>query len=89
MVIQVKWSVFWSYVRALGKVYALLWWLMFIGYQLFSVLSNIWLSEWTEDPVIANASIVDTPYYEDTRNLYLGVYGGLGGAQGTVMQTTM
>ena len=73
---------FFEYIRALGTLFTILWFIFFIGYQLFSVLSNIWLSEWTEDPVIANASIVDTPYYTDVRNMYLGVYGGLGGLQG-------
>ena len=77
---------FFDYIRALGTIFTVFWFIFFVGYQLFSVLSNIWLSVWTEDPVISNSTIVDTPYYIDTRNMYLGVYGGLGGLQGKIFE---
>ncbi len=74
---------FFRYTRALGTFYVLLITLFFLVYQLASVMSNIWLSEWTEDPLLQNTSVLpNSSEYQNKQNMYLGVYGGLGGAQG-------
>ncbi len=46
------------------------------------VASNIWLSEWTNDPVSSNGT-QDIPL----RDLRLRVYGALGGAQGNIQKS--
>ena len=81
---QVKWSVFFGYVAALGLLNAILWFLFFILFQVASVLSNVWLSVWTEDPLLNNNTMANTSQYANKRDLYLGVYGGLGVVQGKV-----
>ena len=45
-------------------------------------MSNIWLSEWTDDPLLANSSQSNTSEYQNKNYLYLGVYAGLGIGQG-------
>lgn len=70
------------YVSALGVWNAIALLSFFTMFQAASVGSNIWLSKWTDDPDINNATIVNTSYYGDLRNKYLGVYGGLGALQG-------
>jgi len=59
--------------------------LLMVAFLLFgisSVLSILWLTEWTEDPVLQNASLTNTSIYLHHRDLYLGVYGGFGVLQG-------
>ena len=79
---QVKWAVFFNYTRALGTINAILWMVCFLIFQAASVLSNLWLSAWTAEPILQNSSLVNTSEYIASRDLYLGVYGGLGAAQG-------
>lgn len=47
--------------------------------QGFSVGSNIWVTRWTDDPIMYDPK---NPDFESTRNTYLGVYGAFGAAQG-------
>ena len=75
-------AVFWEYCRSLGQGNAVLLVVFFLLYQAGSVGSNVWLSQWTDDPDINNASIVNTTFYINKRNMYLGVYGGFGAIQG-------
>ena len=59
--------------------------LLLAAFSLFgvsSVLSSLWLTKWTEDPVLQNASLTNTSIYLQHRDLYLGVYGGFGVLQG-------
>ena len=77
-----KWSVFFTYCAALGLCNAIMWFLFFILFQVASVLSNVWLSVWTEDTLLNNNTMANTTKYADRRDMYLGVYGGLGVAQG-------
>lgn len=52
--------------------------------QAASVYSNIWLTDWSTDPRASDESDVTW------RNIYIGVYAALGGAQGiTVLATSM
>ena len=49
-----------------------------VVFQMFSVGSNMWLSEWSSDKNIVVNGTTDM----DKRNLYLGVYAGLGAGLG-------
>ena len=77
-----KWSVFFSYIKALGYGLTVMLIVSFLLYQAASVMSNVWLSQWTEDPLLKNMSLVETPEYNQKQGMYLGVYGALGGIQG-------
>ncbi|KAK2159275.1 hypothetical protein LSH36_155g02029 [Paralvinella palmiformis] len=78
---RVKLSVFGMYIKALGIWNTVMFVMFFVMFQAASVGSNIWLSKWTDDPTINNGSLVNTSYYNNLRNKYLGVYGGLGALQ--------
>jgi len=54
----------------------------FLLFGISSVLSSLWLSKWTEDAVLQNASLTNTSIYLQYRDLYVGVYGGFGVLQG-------
>ena len=85
MCLKVKWSVYLTYGRALGLTMTLL---IFGAYTLFeatSIISSLWLTKWTADPVLQNASVANTSSFLHLRDLYLGVYGGLGAVQGRVL----
>jgi len=59
--------------------------LLLVAFLLFgisSVLSSLWLTQWTEDSVLQNASLANTSVYLHHRDVYLGVYGGFGVLQG-------
>ena len=71
-----------AYARALGLIYAFLIVFFFLIFQVSSVFSNIWLSMWTSDTLLLNSTLVNSSIYAQTRDLYLGVYGGLGVSQG-------
>lgn len=66
-------GVYVRYFKSIGWLYATLCLVLGIVYQGLQVFSNTWLSEWSGRPD------ADEPY---VRDLYLGVYGGLGIAQG-------
>jgi len=55
---------------------------IFLLFGISSVLSSLWLTQWTEDPVLQNASLINSSIYLQHRDLYLGVYGGFGVLQG-------
>lgn len=71
---QVKLSVFWAYLKAIGVLLSSISLLMFFTHHGVSLFSNYWLSLWTDDPVVNGTQ----PY----RVMRLGVYGSLGLAQG-------
>lgn len=76
--VQVKWSVFLSYARALGFIMSFLLLASYLLFEASSMFSNIWLSEWTEDKDLQNMSLVNSTHYKNKMDLYLGVYGGFG-----------
>ena len=67
----VKWEVYAYYAKSIGWFYSIGTLLLYLVYQGFSVGSNIWLSDWSTDPLAISG---DVP----TRNKYLAVYGVLG-----------
>ena len=66
-----KFSVFWAYAKSV-KVYLAVGIVLFIVLaEIASVASGIWLARWSSANVTS----------DDERDMYLGVYGGLGFAQ--------
>ncbi|XP_077415304.1 multidrug resistance-associated protein 1 isoform X2 [Vanacampus margaritifer] len=73
---RVKMTVFWAYFKAIG-VLSCVALLLFFFHNLLSLLSNYWLSLWTDDPVVNGT--------QPNRQLRLGVYGALGLSQGVAV----
>ncbi|XP_077590459.1 multidrug resistance-associated protein 1 [Stigmatopora nigra] len=74
---RVKLSVFWSYLKAIGILLSCFGLLLFLVHNVLSLLSNYWLSLWTDDPVINGT--------QPMREMRLGVYGALGLSQGVAV----
>uniref|UniRef100_A0A8B9G5G3 Multidrug resistance-associated protein 1 n=1 Tax=Amazona collaria TaxID=241587 RepID=A0A8B9G5G3_9PSIT len=72
--LQVKATVYWDYMKAIGLFISFLSIFLFMCNHIASLASNYWLSLWTDDPVING-----TQQYTNVR---LGVYGALGISQG-------
>jgi len=75
--------VYWLYVKSMGVVVSCCMLLFFVLAQVASICSNIWLSKWTSDPLLMNATISNTSQFANRQNVFLGVYAALGGTQGT------
>ncbi|KAK3097219.1 hypothetical protein FSP39_007607 [Pinctada imbricata] len=77
---SVKLAVFLSYAKAIGVWYFALVMLFYGCFQGCSLFSNVWLSEWTEDPTLINRSLgpPNSSIYREQNDYYLGIYGGLG-----------
>uniref|UniRef100_A0A670ZAQ9 Multidrug resistance-associated protein 1 n=1 Tax=Pseudonaja textilis TaxID=8673 RepID=A0A670ZAQ9_PSETE len=74
---QVKTTVYWEYMRAIGLVISFLSLLLFLCNHVASLASNYWLSLWTDDPVLNGT--------QQHTSLRLGVYGALGISQGVAV----
>ncbi|XP_030581396.1 multidrug resistance-associated protein 1 [Archocentrus centrarchus] len=74
---QVKLSVFWAYLKAIGVLLSFISLLLFLAHHLVSLFSNYWLSLWTDDPVVNGT--------QPNRLMRLGVYGALGLSQGVAI----
>ncbi len=82
---NVKWSVYLDYFRSLTLLWIALTLIGYVGMQVASVGTNVWLAVWSSDrPVLvigvngSNTIVVDT----DQRNYRLAVYGCFGLVQG-------
>ncbi|XP_062915140.1 multidrug resistance-associated protein 1 isoform X1 [Mobula hypostoma] len=71
---RVKFTVFWTYLKAIGVCVSFWIVLFYICQHVASLFSNYWLSLWTDDPVVNGTQLHTT--------LRLGVYGALGTTQG-------
>ncbi|KAL8573180.1 hypothetical protein ACOMHN_036165 [Nucella lapillus] len=74
---RVKFSVFLTYLNAVGACLCVIIMLFYVLYNVASIYANIWLAEWSNDanqPNVTNDA--------DQQNLRLGVYGALGFLQG-------
>jgi ATP-binding cassette subfamily C (CFTR/MRP) protein 1 len=74
----VKWHVYSHYLKSIGIFLSGATIFFNLVFQAFSIGSNVWLSEWSDDKNIFLNETVD----ESKRDLYLGVYGALGVGQG-------
>lgn len=63
-------QVYFKYFRSIGSIATVFVLLMYMVSQGFQIGSNMWLTRWSSDPAAAEPA---------KRDMYLGVYGGLGG----------
>ncbi|XP_039089530.1 multidrug resistance-associated protein 1 isoform X1 [Hyaena hyaena] len=71
---QVKLSVYWSYMKAIGLFISFLSIFLFLCNHVASLASNYWLSLWTDDPIVNGT--------QEHTKVRLSVYGALGISQG-------
>ncbi|CAK1540432.1 unnamed protein product [Leptosia nina] len=71
---SVKWAVYKQYLTSVGVMASIVTFLMNMVLQLFQVGSNYWLAKWSNDTQMLVNGTVD----KARRDMYLGVYGGLG-----------
>ncbi|CAD0199749.1 unnamed protein product [Chrysodeixis includens] len=71
---SVKWGVYKHYLMSVGIVSSVVTVVMNLILQVFQVGSNYWLTEWANDDKMIVNGTVD----KARRDMYLGVYGGLG-----------
>ncbi|XP_058792374.1 multidrug resistance-associated protein 1 isoform X5 [Phymastichus coffea] len=76
---SVKWKVYSHYLKSIGWFLALSTIIMNAVFQSFSIGSNMWLSEWSDDKSLHNKSTYDP----SKQKIYLGIYGALGLGQAT------
>lgn len=76
--LQVKRQVYLHYLQSIGSFLTTTTIVLNIIFQMFSIGSSLWLSEWSSDTSIIVNGTLDT----GKRDLYLGVYAGLGLGQG-------
>ncbi|XP_039741515.1 multidrug resistance-associated protein 1 [Pteropus medius] len=74
---QVKLSVYWDYMKAIGLFISFLSIFLFLCNHIAALVSNYWLSIWTDDPIVNG-----TQMHTEVR---LGVYGALGILQGVTV----
>uniref|UniRef100_K1QJA3 Multidrug resistance-associated protein 1 n=1 Tax=Magallana gigas TaxID=29159 RepID=K1QJA3_MAGGI len=77
---KVKWKRVVTYFKAVGLKYCLLLMLLYEASEGLSLMGNIWLSRWTEDPIL-NAAVNVTQNHRELqqRNVYyLGCYVSFG-----------
>ncbi|XP_046565290.1 multidrug resistance-associated protein 1-like [Haliotis rubra] len=70
----VKWGVFLMYGRAAGLPSVTVAVLLFLAYQAINSWSGFYLTDWTEDPRLTNASAVTSQTFVDVNHRYLGLY---------------
>lgn len=75
---SVKWSVYKHYLMSVGVLASVVTVLMNLILQVFQVGSNYWLAMWSNDQEMLT---VNGTVNKERRDLYLGVYGGLGVGQ--------
>uniref|UniRef100_A0A8C0R6T9 Multidrug resistance-associated protein 1 n=1 Tax=Canis lupus dingo TaxID=286419 RepID=A0A8C0R6T9_CANLU len=71
---QVKLSVYWDYMKAIGLFISFLSIFLFLCNHVASLVSNYWLSLWTDDPIVNGT--------QEHTKIRLSVYGALGISQG-------
>ena len=76
--IQVKFSLYLQYLRAMGWGYSVMVFVVYFIQNIAFIGQNLWLSDWTNDAAV---------YYNKTypnwkRDTRVGVFGALGVAQG-------
>ncbi|NXE48712.1 MRP3 protein, partial [Casuarius casuarius] len=77
MILQVKLSVFWQYMKAVSPVISLVICFLYCCQNAAAIGSNVWLSDWTNEPVVNGTQLNTT--------MRIGVYASLGLLQGTLV----
>ena len=82
---QVQWKRFLTYFKTIGIKYCILVVALYLASEGLSLMGNIWLSVWTEDPSLKFSNNT-TQGHQELRHrqmYYLGGYLGFGIGQGT------
>ncbi|KAG8445986.1 hypothetical protein GDO86_013747 [Hymenochirus boettgeri] len=77
---RVKITVFWQYMRAVGLVVSVIICLLYCCQNALAIGANVWLSAWTNEPVINGT--------QENTQMRLGVYAALGLLQGLFVMTS-
>ncbi|NXG29334.1 MRP3 protein, partial [Dromaius novaehollandiae] len=77
MILQVKLSVFWQYMKAVSPVISLVICFLYCCQNAAAIGANVWLSDWTNEPVVNGTQLNTT--------MRIGVYASLGLLQGTLV----
>ncbi|NWZ27832.1 MRP3 protein, partial [Asarcornis scutulata] len=75
--LQVKLTVFWQYVKAVSPVISLAICFLYCCQNAASIGANVWLSDWTNEPVINGT--------QHNTSMRIGVYAALGLLQGLIV----
>ncbi|XP_025902601.1 canalicular multispecific organic anion transporter 2 isoform X1 [Nothoprocta perdicaria] len=73
----VKLAVFWQYMKAVSPVISLVICFLYCGQNAAAIGANVWLSDWTNEPVVNGTQLNTTKR--------IGVYAALGLLQGTLV----
>lgn len=76
---QVKWTIYLSYIKAVGYFITCLFFSIYIFSSVLGVLANLWLADWSDHAKAKNITSVNNA---DDTNWRLGVYASLGMSQG-------
>lgn len=74
---SVKWEIYKHYIQSVGVFLTVASLFLTFAFQAFEVGANLWLTKWANDP---------TSTEDSRRDMYLGVYGGFGLAQGNIQR---
>ncbi|NWT45609.1 MRP3 protein, partial [Chroicocephalus maculipennis] len=77
VILQVKLTVFWQYVKAVGPVISLVICFLYCCQNAAAIGANVWLSDWTNEPVINGT--------QHNTAMRIGVYAALGLLQGLIV----
>ncbi|NXW59282.1 MRP3 protein, partial [Eurystomus gularis] len=77
VILQVKLSVFWQYVKAVGPIISLVICFLYCCQNAAAIGANVWLSDWTNEPVINGT--------QHNTAMRIGVYAALGLLQGLIV----
>ncbi|NXC45150.1 MRP3 protein, partial [Penelope pileata] len=80
VILQVKFTVFWQYMKAISPVICLVICFLFCCQNAASIGANMWLSDWTNEPVINGT--------QHNTSMRIGVYAALGLLQGLIVFTS-
>ncbi|NXN73938.1 MRP3 protein, partial [Himantopus himantopus] len=77
VILQVKLTVFWQYVKAVSPVISLVICFLYCCQNAAAIGANVWLSDWTNEPVINGT--------QHNTAMRIGVYAALGLLQGVIV----
>ncbi|NXK73375.1 MRP3 protein, partial [Amazona guildingii] len=77
VILQVKLTVFWQYMKAVGPVTSLVICFLYCCQNAAAIGANVWLSDWTNEPVINET--------QHNTAMRIGVYAALGLLQGLIV----
>uniref|UniRef100_A0A8C3UVU2 ABC-type glutathione-S-conjugate transporter n=1 Tax=Catharus ustulatus TaxID=91951 RepID=A0A8C3UVU2_CATUS len=77
VILQVKLTVFWQYMKAVGPVISLVICFLYCCQNAAAIGANVWLSDWTNEPVVNGT--------QHNTGMRIGVYAALGLLQGLLV----